>query len=403
MKRLFKIGSGLFIYSIFPIISWFGLSIILKDGKIANVFSITYAMQFIWAILKNLFASGANIRAEKENDQNAVQNGIFWGIIFSVLIFLIPIVFVDNYINFFGQNVSLYKPFVIFSIFQLLLQTILTIIIEKFYYRKNESSASLLMLVFNLISFWLLMLSCLLIKQIWIAIFIPITILSLFVVVLYFKTFEKFKIDFTFFKNFKYQSANITSNIFMLIIYLFGYQIVFSAGEQYLIALNICSLCTDAHWDSLNAISTATEVDVSKNELNFKKMLKNSYLYTFIVILLSFALTVAATIILKANFKIVLAYFAFQFFDMLLTPYILIFSPIIQIEYSPTLNTILELVFMGIRTILAFIIISPFCTDIAQISKSVLILISFLIIRFSKFKIHGDKLELKSKIQSYEK
>ena len=262
MKRLFKIGSGLFVYSIFPIISWFGLSIILKDEKIANVFSITYAMQFIWAILKNFFAAGANICAEKENDNNAVQNGIFWGIIFSVLIFLIPIVFVNNYINFFGQDVSFYKPFVVFSILQLLLQTILTIIIEKFYYRNNESSASLLMLIFNLISSGVLILSCLLIKQIWIALFIPIIILSLFVVVLYIKTFEKFKIEFTFFKNFKYESANITSNIFMLIIYLFGYQIVFSAGEQYLIALNICSLCTDAHWDSLNAISTATEVDV---------------------------------------------------------------------------------------------------------------------------------------------
>ncbi len=66
MKRLFRIGSGLFIYSIIPILSWIVLSYVLGDNRISNVFSITYALQFVWAILKHQFGSGANIRKEKE-------------------------------------------------------------------------------------------------------------------------------------------------------------------------------------------------------------------------------------------------------------------------------------------------------------------------------------------------
>ena len=71
MKRLFRIGSGLFIYSIIPILSWIVLSYVLGDNRISNVFSITYAIQFIWSILKYLFGSGANIRKEKENNKNS--------------------------------------------------------------------------------------------------------------------------------------------------------------------------------------------------------------------------------------------------------------------------------------------------------------------------------------------
>lgn len=77
MKRLFIIGSGLFIYSFIPILSWIVLSDVCGDSRIANTFSIIYVIQFFWSILKSFFGSGANIRKEKEHDENAVSNGIF--------------------------------------------------------------------------------------------------------------------------------------------------------------------------------------------------------------------------------------------------------------------------------------------------------------------------------------
>ena len=114
MKRLFRIGSGLFIYSIIPILSWIVLSYILGDNRIANVFSLTYAIQFVWLILRSFFGSGANVRKEKENNPNSVWNSIFWGTIFSILIFAIPLIFVDKYIAFFGQDVEFYRIYVIY-------------------------------------------------------------------------------------------------------------------------------------------------------------------------------------------------------------------------------------------------------------------------------------------------
>ena len=74
MKRLFRLGCGLFIYSIIPILSWIVLSYVLGDNRISNVFSITYSIQFIWAILRYFFGSGANIRKEKENNSNIKIN-----------------------------------------------------------------------------------------------------------------------------------------------------------------------------------------------------------------------------------------------------------------------------------------------------------------------------------------
>ena len=112
-----------------PILSWIVLSYVVGDSRISNVFSITYAIQFIWSILKYLFGSGANIRKEKENNPNSVWNSIFWGTIFSALIFSMPLIFVDQYIAFFGQDVEFYRIYVIYGIALLFLQTLFQFII----------------------------------------------------------------------------------------------------------------------------------------------------------------------------------------------------------------------------------------------------------------------------------
>ncbi len=262
MKKLFRIGSGLFIYSIIPILSWIVLSFCLGDSRISNVFSITYAMQFVWTILKCLFGSGANIRKEKENNSNSVWNSIFWGTIFSALIFAIPLIFVDKYIAFFGQDIEFYRIYVIYGIALLFLQTLFSFIIEKLYFEDKEKIANIHLFAFNLITFSVLILFSLIIPNTLVALLLTLSVSLIYVICLYVWQFEKFKIDFTFFKNLKYESANIVSSIFMLIIYLFGFKIAFSAGEEYLVALNIIGLSTDTQWDMLGAISTVAKVDI---------------------------------------------------------------------------------------------------------------------------------------------
>lgn len=398
MKRLFRIGSGLFIYSIIPILSWIVLSYVLGDNRISNVFSITYSIQFIWAILRYFFGSGANIRKEKENNSNSVWNSIFWGTIFSILIFAIPLIFVDKYIVFFGQDVEFYRIYVIYGIALLFLQTLFSFIIEKLYFEDKEKTANIHLFAFNLTSFSVLILSSLIIPNTLIALLLTLGVLLIYIICLYVWQFERFKIDFTFFKNFKYESANIVESLFMIIIYLFGYKIAFAAGQEYLIALNLVSLCTDTQWDMLEAIYTVAKVDISKNRFEYKKLLKEGYFYSILIILTSIVMTFSLFNYFNANLLVVVLILGFQVVDMLFAPYHRIIAGFIQIEYSPTLITALSLSLKVIRTALSILIISPYCTEIGQVVQGGLMFIALIIIRITKFKVVDNKLIVNKKL-----
>ena len=58
MKRLIIIATNAIIFSLIPILCWFGLGI-LVDKNLVNVFSITYPLQFIYSFIKSLFGTGA--------------------------------------------------------------------------------------------------------------------------------------------------------------------------------------------------------------------------------------------------------------------------------------------------------------------------------------------------------
>lgn len=395
MKRLFRIGSGAFIYSIIPILSWIVLSLVLGDSRISNVFSITYAIQFIYCILKYLFGSGANIRKEKENDKNSVWNGIFWGTIFSIVIFAIPLIFVDKYIAFFGQDVEFYRIYVIYGITLLFIQTLFSFIIEKLYFEDKERIANIHLFAFNLTTFSVLILSCLIISDTFIALVLTLGILLIYVICLYVWQFEKFKIDFKFFKNIKYESANILTSIFMMIIYLFGFKNAFSSGEEYLLALNLVGLCTDTQWDTMDAIETVAKVDISKGRYEYKKEIKNAYLFTLIVVISSVIMTFILSHFNGVVLKIAVVYLAFQVADMLLSPYSYILSVYTQLEYSPTINTVISLSIKTIRTLVSVVILSPYCTDIGQLLEGGLLFMAFLILRLIKYRIVDGKLTKK--------
>ena len=274
MKRLFTIGSGLLVGSIIPVISWVVLSVVLGDDRITNVFSICYAFQFVWIILKCLFGSGANIRKEKEKDKNAVWNGIFWGAIFAVIIFAFPIIFIDGYINFFGQDVSFYKIYVIYGLLQLFEQTLLQLIMEKLYFEDKEKMANIHLFSFNILNFLVLIVLCLLISNTFLALMITLGIMFIYIIGLFIWQFEKFKIDFKFIKNIRYESNNLINALFMFAIYTFGYRNAFQAGEDYLLALNLVALCTDTQWDMLTARDTVAKVDIAKGRYDYKKEMR---------------------------------------------------------------------------------------------------------------------------------
>lgn len=397
MKKLFRIGSGMFIYSIIPILSWIVLSKIVGDGRIANVFSITYPIQFLYATFKFLFGSGANIRKEKEHNDSSVPNSMFWGVIFTSIIFLIPLIFVDNYIAFLGQDVEFYRIYVIYGIVLLYLQTLFSFIVEKWYFEDKEKLANIHLFSFNFITFAVLVVSALLISNPVIFVSVTLLILAIYIICLYAREFKKFKIKFEFYKNFKYSSANVVSSMFMFFIYLFGFKNAFSAGPEYVAALNLVGLCTDTQWDVLAAISTVAEVNISKNRFEYKKQLRDSFVYAIVVISTSFIMAISLSFVYETILKLVMIYLSFQVLDMFLYPYSEILSVFTQIEYSAKLNTAINFTFRLIRTLIAIFLVSPYCTDIGQAVQGISTFIALIIVRFSVYKIEDKKLIIKSK------
>ena len=99
MKRLLRIAFNSAIFSFIPIFSWFCLGL-LVDKNLANVFTLTYPLQFIWALLKSIFGTGANISKEKDKDENAVLSGMTVGTIVGFIVFGLFAINIKSYIKF---------------------------------------------------------------------------------------------------------------------------------------------------------------------------------------------------------------------------------------------------------------------------------------------------------------
>ncbi len=321
----------------------------------------------------------------------------FGGIIFSVIVFAIPVVFVDEYINFFGLDAEFYRVYVVYSILYIFLQTLLYFINEKLYFEYREKLANKLLICFNFLNFVLVVILAWLIPTTAIAFGITLAVLFIFVLCLYIWQFEKSKIDFSFFKNLRYESADIACCVFNLIIYLFGFQLAFSFGQEYLVAINIVTIGTDPFWDSIYAVEKVAKVDISKGCYGYRKELKNAHLYTLILVLLSTVVTIGGYFFVNTSFHIVMIFLLMQIVAMFLGPIQLIMAVFVQLEYSPKLNTTIILSGRGVRTLLGIFLYTPYCTAIGHIVSAFLIFGTMLLIRYKKFKVQDNRLVLSSK------
>lgn len=123
MKRLIIIATNAIIFSLIPILCWFGLGI-LVDKNLVNVFSITYPLQFIYSFIKSLFGTGANICKEKNQNSNETLSGMTLGIIFGFFVFGLFLLNVKSYLSFMNVDYEIYKEFTVYSIILLYIHSI---------------------------------------------------------------------------------------------------------------------------------------------------------------------------------------------------------------------------------------------------------------------------------------
>ncbi len=384
MRRLFKISFNNIILSITPILVWFILSFMI-DKNLINVFTITYPIQFIWTLLLAIFGTGANVIKNKENNINAVYSGMIYGFLFGAIFFGLFILNIDNYLNFLGMDIHIYKEFTIFSIIFIFLQLLFAMILEKFYFENKNKVANLHCIVFNLLFILSIIITTLLFDSTKVII-ITIAVLLLYITILSISQFKKFKFYFNIMKYIRYESVSVASSITYFFVYLLGLSITVNIGLEYALAYNFAALITDAQWDAFFSITTVAKIDISNNTFNYNKHLKNAYLLLAILFATSLLMFITLFSFYELNFVITTMFFLVQITNWFIYPIYSIKTCVLQIEINPKKTTISEIISNIIRFFCS-LLSTPFCIGIGQLSASFFQLFSRNYLFHKEYKI----------------
>ena len=368
MKQLFQIGFDLALASLSPIISWFTLSLIL-DSRLINVFSITYPLQFVWLMLRDIFGVGTNLVSIKVRNPKIVDAGIFTGLIFSGIIFGLLALNIDKFIIFMNADPSVYRDFCLYITLQLWIQLVFCIILDKLYYQDENKTANKYSVIFNLLNFIVLIGTSFLTKNS--KIIISVTLLTIFAFTLFVFIREVRRVSFRFniLRSIKINSMDFGENLILFFVYLFGIGKAFSFGEEYALAITFVTLITDIQWDVATAIQTKTKIDIAKKRMNFPKSYKNSYVLIFVLILSSIIAFVSMKNFYDLNLGISITFVIIEYLAFLLYPQYRLKLDFIQLKSSAKIATFIKSSAMTFRLLLVIVFgpITPLALSVAQV------------------------------------
>lgn len=385
MKRLLRISLDTLIASLMSILIWFILSLTI-DKNLINIFILTFPIQYVSSILVSIFATGANISKEKGN-KNDTMSGIFFGIIFTLLTLIIFLFNIDSYLNF--MNYSIDRLFVIYSVIQICLHTILSLILTKLYYERKNILANKYSIMFYLLNLLSILLTPILVSNPLYVVIITLSILTLFIIYILIKNIEKFRLKFNILNWIKYNAVELSDNIFLCFAYLFGLSNTVSYGESYTLALTFVALITDTQWDISNSISTVAKIDISQNNFNYKAHIKNAKILSSFLIISVFFMFGIMFRFYNLNLSIALTFLMFHIMDFIVCPYYKIDTYYLQLEYSTKKTTGINLSARFLRLLLSFFK-TPFCTVIAQAVSSIYQTICMRMLLNKNYKINSN-------------
>lgn len=389
MKRLLQISLDTLLISILPIIMWIILGFTITK-EIANVFSLTYPLQFFYMIFISLFAVGPNITSKKQNNSNVVFSNMLFGLIFVGLLTLILVFNVNSYIKMMNMNIEIYHNFCIYSIIWMYLSFIMQLVMQRLYYEAKNSESNKINIIFDLCNFILIILSTNILDD-FIGIILTLTIDSLIVIAFFIKYYKKTKLCLRIRENIRYTSFNILRNFAMFLTYGIGFGNSFSYGEIYATAINFESLTTDTQWDMLYSVDTVSKIDLADNKFNYKESLKNAYKLLAILITTTLIMNVTLYWYFKPNLKILIIILLIQIIGMLIEPLKTLRWSYIQINDNNKKHNIFYILSRIIRLLCSFIP-SAFCTYIGQILSAIYLYIYSLIVcrKIKLFKLNED-------------
>lgn len=238
-------------------------------------------------------------------------------------------------------------------------------IIQKLYYEGKNKESNKINLIFNITNFILILLLTSFLKDS-IAIFLALFIDSIIVVIIFLRNYQRTKFCFMIKQNIQFTSFKILQNIAMFLIYGIGFGNSFSYGEKYATAINFESLTTDAQWDMLDSVDTASKIDLSENKFNYKESLKNAYKLLAILISSTIIMNFVLYWYFKPDLTILIIILGVQIIDMLVDPLKVFRWSYMQINDNKAKHNIFYVLSRGIRLLCSFIP-SAFCTYIGQV------------------------------------
>lgn len=377
MKRLLQISLDTLLSSFMPIITWMLLGFILGK-EISNVFSLTYPLQFVYLLFVSIFGIGPNITEKKLQKENVVTSNLLLGTIV-VGIFTLFLVFgIDHYISFMSMDPMIYHSYGIYSVFSIYFSFIIQIFSQKLYYENKNNSANKMNIIYHMFSFLSIVIFSFIYQNEMVAIVISLVIQFLMICYVFAYYFRFTKINICFVENVKYTSFGILSNISMFLIYVIGFGNSFSYGEKYLIAINFEALTTDAQWDALASVDTASRIDIAKDQFDYKKSLRNSYQLLGLLIGSTLLMNFILYTYYAPDITILLIILSIQIFDMLIHPLKALRMSYLQVNMNSKKINVYYLISKLGRFLCSFIP-SAFCTYIGQMFSGLyLLILSFI-------------------------
>lgn len=368
MDRLFKIGMNYGLASLTPILSWFVLGLLI-DKELANIFSLTYPLQFISGVLLALFGTGAGIHQLKDKNDVAIKSGIILSGGIGFMIFGSFCLNISSYTQFMNMPGEKYELWGTYSIISIYIQLLQSVAFNKFYFDGDDTIANRYCITLNITNFILLCVLSLLFKEnqyiIILVMIIVGVIMSAYVV---YKALSGNKKGFyiNIRKCVQYESSGIVNYVMFFLIFLIGLSNTMSYGIKYAESLNFVCLITDTQWDITTAICTVAKLEISQGKFDMKKSMCNGYKFIGILVTSCISMFVLFGVLLKIIWSLAIIYFCAELLNFSLFPYYRLRLVYLQIEYSAKKVTVMKLIADTIRIFCGFLL-TPFCTVVGQI------------------------------------
>lgn len=394
MQKLLRLGFVDAVCSFMPILMWYLLGV-LYDGKYSNMFTLTYAFQFVYNMLCNTFVSGS-LKYEKKNNlgnHNSSYSGVLSGLILFLVVVFAVILNNKRILNYYKLDYETYRLIYLYGVSNLVFDFLIVGLKTILQYDEEVKKSFRVVILYYCLKVIFILPIRVLTKNInlfMISHLVLLAITIVFIYARYAKVNSNFRFSLKLFESIKYSLQTIPSNIGMLVIYSLGISKVTTDSAIYLASYNATAMSTDVQWDILySAIDTNTSVEVCKGgyDKNRKHLFKQAVTFSIflmfsIIGLMLIMYKTISNLDLKVMFIIFLLeclLFPIYGIRYVMTSWMGIETPCKEIFIIASLNYI-------IRVIVSFVVCSKYALSIGVLFSAILGNSAYILLYYIKRK-----------------